>query len=168
MASIRVTQKMMQEIFDLWNERADLMKEQSSPFKIPRHRTFDSKTKARIKKVLSEYPIDEVKYAITAYTDKLMGDRWYYSYVWTRLEYFMQRGFQKFLPEQSPYDQHIREEDDFLSGGSELTPPGSDPSSFVSFFEVWKQRSREEREQFKQLSAEEQEKMKAAWMGETK
>lgn len=117
---IKVTEAMMQEIFDLWNAQKDVCD------RMVRHTVFDSKTKARVKTVLSEYPIDLVKSAIVAYGEILAGKEYYFSYVWVRLEYFMQRGFQKFLPEQNPKVKYL---DKYGSPSGEVGLNPSDPTS---------------------------------------
>ncbi|MFA5080281.1 MAG: hypothetical protein WC472_01510 [Candidatus Paceibacterota bacterium] len=72
-------------IFNFWNEQ-----------KIIVHQKFTSKMETKIKSVLKEYSLDDVKRAIKKYEQALHDEKYYWNYSWT-LEDFLQRGLTRFL-----------------------------------------------------------------------
>lgn len=78
------TQSDSKIIFEYWNNS-----------NIIHHSKLTEKTTRKIKSILKDYSLEEVKEAIKKYSIVLNGENYWWKYKWT-LEEFLQRGFEKF------------------------------------------------------------------------
>jgi phage replication O-like protein O len=75
------------DLFEFWNSK-----------KIIVHKKMSDKVKQKLSNILETYTPEEIEKAISNYETVLHQDKYYWSYAWT-LEEFLQRGFEKFLPD---------------------------------------------------------------------
>lgn len=89
------TNKEIYIVFDFWNEQ-----------KIIVHRDLD-KFRSVINSALKKYSIDEIKEAILNYKKILSSSGYWWEYKWT-LKEFLQRGLDKFLTVNKPFENFKR------------------------------------------------------------
>jgi hypothetical protein len=82
-------------IFDFWNEQGIIV-----------HRSID-KFKSAINSALKSYSLDEIKEAILNYKEILSSSEYWWNYKWT-LKEFLQRGLDKFLTVNKPFENFRR------------------------------------------------------------
>jgi hypothetical protein len=82
-------------IFDFWNEQEIIV-----------HRSID-KFKSAINSALKSYSLDEIKEAIINYKEILSSSEYWWNYKWT-LKEFLQRGLDKFLTVNKPFENFRR------------------------------------------------------------
>lgn len=74
-----------EEIFQCWNSHS-----------IIEHKKLTDKMKTAINGALKDYAVDDIKKAISNYSEILSGDEYYFSYKWTLTD-FLKRGLEKFM-----------------------------------------------------------------------
>lgn len=84
-------------VFDFWNSK-----------KIIIHKKLDATTNTKIKNILEDYSIKEIKQSIHCYAGILESDDYYFKYRWT-LKEFLQRGFEKFLDPDIAHDNYKKD-----------------------------------------------------------
>ena len=98
-------------VFNFWNE-----------MKIITHKEFE-KLIPTISAKLKIYCLDEIRESIKNYSEILKSNNYWFTYKWT-LKDFFQRGFDKFLSRNKPFDNYKNRESSFLKSKSE--PKGID------------------------------------------
>ncbi len=79
------------------------------------HKNLNDMTRARIKKAIKNYSVEQIKDAIINYAEILHSDNYYWTYVWTLSE-FASRGIDKFLSESLPYSNFATEKHKLARG----------------------------------------------------
>ena len=125
---IKVTQAMIREIFDYWNE-----------CQITVHSVLSVSRVNEIRKRLEDgYTVDDLKYWILACATAWKGEDYWYSHKWLDVEDFMKRGYKQFLKEKEPYTRFKKSSSP--SGEGEFGTPLPDSLSPSPALQAKKQR----------------------------
>lgn len=123
----KVTQAMIQEIFDYWNDA-----------KITVHGVLSEARKKQIRLRLEDgYTMEQLKYWIEACSIIWKGEQYWYTHKWLDVEEFMKRGYKQFLEEKEPYTRMLKSTG---SPSGEVGSPPSDPTSPSPALKVKKDR----------------------------
>jgi hypothetical protein len=91
------TSNLKQDIYDFWNSK-----------KIIEHKVFTDDMEKQIKKQLSKYSVENIKTAITNYSEILNDPECFFKYKWTLSEFMMRaNGMQVFI-DKRPEDYKTR------------------------------------------------------------
>ncbi len=82
------------------------------------HKNLNDMTRARIKKAIKNYSVEQIKEAILNYAEILHSDNYYWTHVWPLSE-FMSRGIVKFLTEACPCSNFATEKHKLARGKDE-------------------------------------------------
>ncbi|MEW6455100.1 MAG: replication protein [Acidobacteriota bacterium] len=88
----------IQDIFSYWNSKG-----------IIKHRELTANLQSVINARLKKYSPEEIKEAIDNYYTILTDDKYFWTYKWT-LKEFLQRGLEKFLTENKPFENYSKSE----------------------------------------------------------
>lgn len=98
-----ITKENIYSVFEFWNEK-----------KITTHRSIE-KHKSSINAALGVYNETEIKNAISNYSKILIEDAYYWTHRWT-LKDFLQRGLERFVDENNPFENFKNENKDKKTG----------------------------------------------------
>lgn len=85
-------------IYEYWNSK-----------KIITHRKLTKKMETKIKSILKDYSIEEIKEAIDNYAEIVLDDKYWFTHRWT-IEEFIQRGFEKFQNRDIAIQNYLKKE----------------------------------------------------------
>ena len=89
----------IENIFDFWNSK-----------EIIKHNILKNDTVTKIRVLMNDYSIKEIKQSIHCYSGIIEGDEYYFKYRWT-LKEFLQRGFEKFLDPDVAHENYLIKKD---------------------------------------------------------
>jgi predicted phage replisome organizer len=88
----------VKDIFEHWNKAG-----------IIKHRELTQKMRSAINARLNSYTADELKEAINNYSSILKSDKHFFSYKWSMADFFNPENFIRFLTENDPYTNYLKE-----------------------------------------------------------
>ncbi|KNF08531.1 hypothetical protein CLPU_6c00170 [Gottschalkia purinilytica] len=91
-------EKNINYIYEYWNSK-----------KIITHRKLTKKMETKIKGILKDYSIEEVKETINNYSEIVLDDKYWFTHKWT-IEEFIQRGFEKFQNRDVAIQNYLKKE----------------------------------------------------------